>query len=297
MGILTSLKSLFAARGVDVAARFEILRTAGCATMSAFYKARDRETGEIVGLKVIDLEKSAPFENMFRGLNKPSEGEIVSKVSHSGVVQALEYGTTTGGLPYLVMEYVDGTALNSMIVSRSAALTEHRVSLVRQAAEAVAAVHSAGFVHRDICPRNFVVAKDGTWIKLIDFGLSLPAVPKFLGRGDRSGVPRYLAPEILRQRGVDHRADIFAFGVTAYEMCALAHPWPTSDTCGEAALDHDTLTPVDLATACPDLEPRFAAGIMKCLSVNPDDRPESMDRFLRSIRGITDTPEGVRVEA
>ena len=82
-------------------------------------------------------------------------------------------------------------------------------SLLRQAAEALAAVHRAGYIHRDICPRNFVVDKDCESLKLIDFGLTVPATPPFMQPGNRTGTPNYMAPEVVRRRPTDQRLDIF----------------------------------------------------------------------------------------
>ena len=124
--------------------------------MSKFYMARDRETGEIVGLKILDKEKTAAFEARFRGLNKPSEGEIAVQLQHPQIVRTFRHGMTTKGEQFLVMEFLDGPGLNSLIIGRHPDWPARELTFLRQAAEALAAVHEAGFIHRDICPRNFV---------------------------------------------------------------------------------------------------------------------------------------------
>ena len=106
---------------------------------------------------------------------------------------------------------------------------------IRQAAEAIAAVHEAGFIHRDICPRNFLLTNNREDLKLIDFGLTVPATRWFMQPGNRTGTPNYMAPELVRRRPTDQRLDVFAFGVTAYEICTFELPWLRGTT-GMAAM-------------------------------------------------------------
>ena len=87
-------------------------------------------------------------------------------------------------------------------------------------------MHRAGYIHRDICPRNFVVDKNCESLKLIDFGLTVPATPPFMQPGNRTGTANYMAPEVVRRRPTSQKLDIFSFGVTAYELCAFELPWP-----------------------------------------------------------------------
>jgi serine/threonine-protein kinase len=186
------------------------------------------------------------------------------------------------------MEHLEGDGLHDWIARREPLLAQNRVRLIRWAAEALAAVHAAGFLHRDICPRNYIVEPQASGLKLIDFGLTIPNRPEFTARPNRTGVPRYMAPEILRLRPYDERADIFSLGVTAYEMCALAHPWPTSDATGQAAVDHDTTPPKDLSQANPAIDRTLATTIMACLSADPNNRPRSANDFLSRIAAVKD---------
>ena len=144
MALLDSLKSLFGPRRLDVGSRFALLREAISGTMSNFYMARDLKTGKIVGLKILDPKKTDAFESRFKGLNKPSEGEIGMMLDHPRIARTLEYGLTTDGAPYVVMEFIDGPGMNSLLVARDPWLDGRRARFIRQAAEAIAAVHQAG---------------------------------------------------------------------------------------------------------------------------------------------------------
>ena len=285
MGLLTSFKALLAGTPkVNVRARFELLREAISGTMSSFYMARDKTTGQIVGLKILDLEKTAALEARFQGTKKPKEGEIAVVLKHPHIVNTLEHGLTTEGEQYLIMEFLDGPGMNSLIVARSEPLTGRRVSLIRQAAQALEAVHRAGYIHRDICPRNFVLNKEETSLKLIDFGLTVPATPPFMQPGNRTGTANYMAPEVVRRRATDQRLDIFSFGVTAYELCAFELPWPRGT--GQAAMAHGVEEPTDIRRYCPWINPRLAQAIEACLQPTPEKRPATVEQFLKMIQGL-----------
>jgi len=286
MGLFDNLKSKLSGGRVDLSARFDRQRKAISGTMSSFSLAFDSKTHRKVGLKVLDPQKTAAFEARFKGLQKPTEGQIATTLRHPRLVETFEYGVSKQGEQFLVMEYLEGPGLNSLIVADSPLLQENLLTLIRQAAEAVAAVHEAGYIHRDICPRNFVVDPSGASLKLIDFGLTVPATERFLQPGDRTGTPQYMAPEIVRRRRTDHRLDIFALGVTAYEMCSRRLPWESVDTTGKAALAHDTKPPLDLAQLRPDLEPDLVAAIMQCLAVRPDERPPTAADLLDQLGSL-----------
>lgn len=285
MSFLTSLRSLFKGQNrVDLKARFELLREAISGTMSSFYMARDRQSGEVVGLKILDPAKTAALEARFTAVPKPKEGEIAINLSHPNIVRTLEHGVAMTGEQFLVMEYLDGPGLNSLIIGRRRELDGHRLTLIRQAAEALAAVHRAGYIHRDICPRNFVVTRDCTSLKLIDFGLTVPATPPFMQPGNRTGTANYMAPEVVRRRSTSQKLDIFSFGVTAYEMCSFELPWPRGT--GQAAMTHGVEEPADIRKYCPKIAPQLATAILACLEPDPKKRPDSMEKFLEMIEGL-----------
>ena len=285
MGLFDRLTSLVAGNRVNVSKRFALLREAISGTMSKFYMARDLQSGKIVGLKILDVEKTAAVEARYKGLNRPCEGAIGVQLRHARIVETLEYGLTTEAAPYIVLEYLDGADLNSLLVGRDPCLEGNRLHLVRQAAEAVAAVHAAGFIHRDICPRNFMLAaKNGKDLKLIDFGLTVPATPAFQQPGARTGNPNYMAPEIVRRRPTDQRLDVFAFGTAAYEFCTGELPWSRGTT-GLAAMSHER-PPVDIRQRRPTIDPLLAKAIHGCLEPDAAKRCPTMDRFLQMIKDL-----------
>lgn len=285
MGLFNPFKSLRDSK-LNIEQRYDLLRAAVSGTMSSFYMAQDKKSGDIVGLKVLDPEKTEFFEARFKGLHKPSEGEIASQFDHPRIVKTLGFGVTTQGARYVLMEYLDGPGLNALIKQRSQLLEPHKLSLIRQMAEALGVVHKAGYIHRDICPRNFICNQMASELKLIDFGLTVPATKEFMQPGNRTGTPNYMAPEIVRRRPTDHRLDIFSLGVTCYQLLTFELPWGSQDVTGKAAMLHDTKQPREILEVGPRIHPKLAGIIMECLAKDPAKRPQSTDEFLRGISGL-----------
>jgi eukaryotic-like serine/threonine-protein kinase len=286
MPLYDNLRKILSGGHLNVSKRFTLLHEAISGTMSSFFMARDLRTGKVVGLKILDPAKTAYFENRFKGLRKPCEGAIAVQLKHPNIVDTFEYGLTTEGAQYLVMEYVEGSNMNAVLAAQDVCMKELRGRFIRQAAEAIAAVHEAGYIHRDICPRNFLLTNKREDLKLIDFGLTVPATKWFMQPGNRTGTPNYMAPELVRRRPTDQRLDVFAFGVTAFEFCTFDLPWIRGTT-GMAAMSHDQ-PPTDILTIVPDLHPQLARAIHTCIEPEVEHRCPSMESFLRMIRKVPD---------
>jgi serine/threonine protein kinase len=208
----------------NVAKRFELSGRTGQGSMSKVYRAYDRDLGRNVCLKLLDKLKTKKFEERFKGLKKPSEGEVCMALRHENVVRTYEYGVSTEGEPYLVMEWVEGLGLNYLVETKSPQLTGNRINYLSQLCDAVQYMHDSKWLHRDLCPRNIMIDNEGV-LKLIDFGLTIPYTPPFCAPGNRTGTPDYLAPELVMRRPTDHRVDLYAIGVTAFEVFTGHLPW------------------------------------------------------------------------
>jgi len=284
---MSFLEKIFGKKKLDYQKRFILLKAAISGTMSSFYMARDRETDKIVGLKILDKAKTSIVEDRYKGIRgvyKPREGEMAVQFKHPYIVDTFEEGFTTDGEQYLVMEYLEGTGLNNILMIKQDMLAGSRMRYIRQCAEALKVVHEAGFIHRDFCPRNLLFTGDGEILKLTDFGLSVPNKAPFTDPGNRTGTPNYMAPELVRRRPTNERVDIFAFGVTMYELCTRELPWPRG-TNGLAAMTHDT-PPEPIQTYRPAIDPRLADAIHWCLKADPKERCPSMEAFLKKIEKV-----------
>lgn len=291
MGLFSQFKTMLGGNKVNVRTRYELLREITSGTMSTFYKARDRETGRLVGLKVLDPKKTAEFEARFKGLDKPGEGEILAKLDHLRIVKLLDHGLTTQGERFVAMEFLEGFGVDLLLSRRSPLLEGRRVQIIRQAAEGLLAVHQAGFIHRDVCPRNFMVDEQGEHLKLIDFGLTVPATPPFMQPGNRTGNPNYMAPELVKRRPTDQRLDIFAFGVSAYEICCSQLPWERGDT-GLVAMKHAEHPPAEIERYRPQINRKLSALITRCIEREPEKRFDDMKQVLKALSEVEseDTP-------
>ncbi|PQO46477.1 serine/threonine-protein kinase [Blastopirellula marina] len=287
MSLLKKFTSFFAGQPkLDISSRFEILREAVSGTMSDFYKVREHSSGRILGLKILDLEKQQFFDSRFVGLSRPKEGDIAMSMQHPCIVRTLEHGMVTTGQQYVLMEFLEGRGLNSLIIDQDPMLEGKQLILLRQMADALVCVHEAGYIHRDICPRNFIAAPDCRSCKLIDFGLTLPAKPEFMGPGNRTGTPNYMAPEIVRRRPTDQRVDIFSLGVTAFRLLAYELPWASVEGTGRDALTHDTMAPSNILEKRPGLNPELGDLVMSCIEKDPRGRPQSASELLASLQRI-----------
>jgi serine/threonine-protein kinase len=286
MGFFSKLFGGSQETDVNIEARFDRLRTAVAGTMSTFFVARDRENGNrIVGVKLLDPAKVEHFESRFKGHNKPSEGEIAIGMTHPNVVKTYEFGTTSKGLPFLVTEFIDGPGLHVLIQEKAEdRIRGKRLSMIRNMANALAHVHVNGFIHRDICPRNYIATEDFSVVKLIDFGLTLPATKPFMQPGNRTGTPLYMAPEIVRRRATDQRVDVFSLGVTCYHLLTFELPWPVGAANGLAALQHDTSPPTDIFQYRPDLDRNLGIAIMNAMHPDVNQRTQDVHAFVNQIR-------------
>ncbi|MGI5831791.1 MAG: serine/threonine protein kinase [Thermoguttaceae bacterium] len=250
--------------------------------MSKFYLVEDKETKEKYGLKILDKEKTEQVTARYKALKvkKPSEGEISMMFDHPYIVKTIEYGLTTTNEQYILMEYLEGTGLDNILTVKQDLLAGGRVEFIRQCAKGLQEVHDKGFIHRDYCPRNLMFTGDGTTLKLIDFGLTVPNCPPFTEPGNRTGNPNYIAPELIRRRTTCEKIDVFAFGVSMYEMCTRQLPWPWGDT-GKAAMTHDQ-PPTPIEEYRPAINRVLARAIHDCIKPDPNDRP-TLREFMTAI--------------
>lgn len=273
---------------LDLEQRFERVRRLSGGTMSEVWEVRERAGGARFALKLLDPVATAAFEERFvrQGRAKPSEGEISLKLKHPRLVETFEHGRTVDGRAYLLMEMLAGTNLHILAGRNPNPLVGRRVALCRQMVEAVAAVHQAGFLHRDLCPSNFLVDPSLDAVKLFDFGLTIPNEPAFLAAGNRTGKPSYMAPELIRRQPIDLRADLFALGVTLYETCTGKAPWESATP--EQAILRAGLPPPPMSKSAPDVPPALAEGVELCLAVDPARRPASAAALLKRWKGLAD---------
>jgi serine/threonine protein kinase len=250
--------------------------------MSRVWKAVDLQSGRTVALKVLDKEKTQRFEDRFKGLNKPSEGEIALTLSHPNIVRTFEFGWTTEDEMFLVMEFVEGVGLALLVDLQNDEMKRYRLRYMIQIGEALNHFHQQNWIHRDICPRNIMISDEKS-AKLIDFGLVVPNTPEFRRPGNRTGTASYMAPELIKRQPTDQRLDIFSYAVTCFEMYTKRFPWDAALTI-DAVLQHINKPPVEITTLVQGIDRQIAAAIMKGLKANPDERWQKVSDMVAEIR-------------
>ncbi len=281
----STLQGAVCRKRVNLQRRFAILTdTSSQGSMSRVYKAFDHETGRTICLKVQNREKNAAAAaRASKEEPRPPEGSIAIQVDHPHVVRTLEYGETTGGEHYLLMEFIDGPSFQYLIDAKQGR-TAQKVEWLAQAAEGIAAIHAAGFIHHDINPRNFLLTREHQ-VKVIDFGLAVPNTAAFRRPGNRTGSLQYMAPELIRREATDERIDIFSFGVVAYELLTdrLPYPGATSTT---SMLHRISIDPLDPARVKPKLSDELCELLRRLTARRREDRWPSMASVAEALRSI-----------
>jgi serine/threonine-protein kinase len=228
------------------------------------------------------------------------EAKLVAGLSHPNIVKVFELNTTPSGLPYMVMEYLQGMDLNKILRAR-ALLPWEAAGVVRQVASALSAAHACGIVHRDLKPENvFVVPVNGQddLIKLIDFGASKVG-PSHRMTDERSliGTPNYMSPEQINGRSheVDARTDQFALAILTYEMLAGEAPFVGDDPVRllYRIVNHD---PPPLAGKVTWAPKAVELVLRRALEKHPDDRFPTVSDFSRALDLALEKDVGVRAE-
>ena len=209
--------------------------------------------------------------------------DILSRIhNHEYVIGYHEHGKIEG-TPYLLMEYVEGENLKVLETLADESLSDHVGNILLDMAHALEHVHDSGFMHLDFKPENVMVSRNVN-VRLIDFDLALPIPKAPIKLSKNPGTPSYMAPEQLRRTGLDHRVDIFAFGVTAYELLTGSKPFPgeTPEDVLRQQLDMHFLAPPREVN--PGIPPALEKTILKCLERDPNKRHPIMNMLVLELQ-------------
>ena len=282
MGILSKLSRMLKSK-----ARCEIFgnyRTVGeplaQGPMSVVYKASGPANDPAVAVKVLKDSAARVARRLSAQPGRQWEGERAAELNHPNVVRTFEYGCESGTF-YVVMEYIDGPNLASLIHEQSPLLDKRRGSIMRQIAHGLAYIHGMALIHRDICPKNVLV--DGTGhAKLIDFGVAVSQSDKLKNTGRRTGRPSYMAPELIRDNVFDVRTDVYALGVAMYEISTGARPLAGADRYETMRL-HLYSTPTPPAHVNESVPLALSDVIVRCLAKDPEQRFQKVDELLQEL--------------
>lgn len=276
------------APGTILPGKIRVERTLGQGTMGIVFEATDLALQRRVAVKLLAPERAKSDDAKKRFLR---EARAASRLSSEHVPRLIDVGEFTDGTPYLVMEYLVGATLEAKLVDDGPPAIDVAVDWVLQALDGVAEAHRMGLVHRDIKPENLFLAERegrGPIVKVLDFGTVKDLVTKStkLTRiGATLGSPAYMPPEQVRAEDVDQRADVWAMGVTLYELLSGHLPFGGESVSQVlAAILRDE--PVPLRKRRPEVPVDLAAVIDCALSKDRDRRYASANELQTALAAV-----------
>lgn len=266
--------------GTLLSGRYRLDEQIGSGGMGTVWRATDTLLSRPVAVKLLHPDKMAEptSRERFR-----TEGRITAGLSHPGIAQVYDYGEQDERA-FLIMELVSGEPLSSILGRKDRLSPGATLDIVGQAAQALAAAHARGVIHRDMKPGNLLVTDDGT-VKLTDFGIARGNQSVTLTQtGMVMGTAQYISPEQASGGSATFSSDIYALGVVAYE-CLAGRPPFTADTPLALALAHARETPPPLPAEVPE---RIGDIVERSLAKSPEDRPASageVAQLAQQLRG------------
>ncbi len=258
--------------------------------MGVVYLAQHPVIGRKVAIKLLHAVLARDQDIVSRFFN---EARAIHMIAHENIVEILDFGQTTDGQPYFIMEYLTGEAL-SEAVGRGPMPPTDVETIGTQMCRALGAAHAKGIVHRDLKPHNVQLVDKGDGaihVKILDFGVAkILASPDGAQSvktrtGSLMGTPLYMSPEQCKGAGtLDHRTDIYSLGVMLFEMLAGRPPF-MAEGVGELFAKHMLEEPPQLLDFAPHTPPHMAAAIMKALGKEPRDRFQTMEEFRKALVG------------
>jgi CheY-like chemotaxis protein/tRNA A-37 threonylcarbamoyl transferase component Bud32 len=268
--------------GTALVARYEFIELLGEGGVGIVFKARHSHLDKLVAIKMLNKEELT--EEVCRRFER--EARVISRLEHPNVARVFDFGFTEHQQPYMVMEYIEGKALDTILKEQKFLPAEQAMDIVMQACDGMSHAHSAGIVHRDIKPGNLVLreAEPGTVIvKILDFGcarLKDPALkkgPDLTQKGEVLGSPLYLCPEQIMGNKADERSDIYSLGCVFYQMLTGYPPHLAEDPMA-IVVKHVKEDVLPFKKLRPDVS--FPAGleeiVLKMLEKEPQVRYQSM---------------------
>ncbi|MFH1435247.1 MAG: serine/threonine-protein kinase, partial [Pseudomonadota bacterium] len=289
-------------KGIILSQRYELLNFIGKGGMSEVWKARHIHLDKNVAIKLLskDLLHKKEFVARFK-----QEARIASKLVHENICSVSDFGFTQENVPYLVMEYLYGESLSSIVKRLERLPLGAALSIVRQALSGLTAAHKIGVVHRDIKPGNIFITKEksGARIpKVLDFGISkmLHSGKKDLGltsTGTLLGTAFYLSPEqIMESKGVDHRTDLYAMGTVLFKLVTGHVPF-MGENFGEVAVKVVNDPLIDPRKYVQGMHGGVVKIIKKAMTKDSRNRYQSAEEMLSDIDRLMEEFQGETIEA
>jgi serine/threonine-protein kinase len=275
---------------------YKVVQQIGEGGMGVVYLAEHPVIGRKVAIKLLHNSFAKDSETVARFFN---EARAIHLIAHPNLVEILDFGQTTDGQPYFIMEYLSGESLAERI-ARGPVPPDEAVSIVSQICDALQAAHEKKIVHRDLKPHNvYLLDQSGRQIvKILDFGVAKMSTGWDAAQsggqsvktrtGSLMGTPLYMSPEQCRGSGkLDHRTDIYSLAVILFEMISKRPPF-VAEGVGELFAKHMLEPAPSLAEFAPETPPHIVRAVARALSKDLDDRFIDMKAFRDALHGQRD---------
>lgn len=265
---------------------YVIERMLGSGTFGAVYGAIQPLIGKQVAVKVLSRKYSADPSVVSRFI---AEARAVNQIRHHNIIDIFSFGQLADGRHYHVMELLDGETLDGYVRRRGGRIPiPELIAIMRGLARALDAAHHSGIAHRDLKPANVFLGHDEEgrpFPKLLDFGIAkllTDDLPKqhSTATGAAVGTPDYMSPEQCQGPNVDHRTDVYSFGVMIFQLMTGHLPFAGKSVV-ELLMKHMTAPPPAPSSVAPDLDAALDAPVLAMLAKLPDDRPPSLAEAMR----------------
>ena len=261
--------------------KYEVVETLGKGGMGVVYKAVDPRIGRTVAIKMMTgtfADNPDLLQRFYR------EAQSTGMLHHANIVIVHDLGDVDG-TPYLVMEYLDGEALDKMIAARRKLSLVEKLDIIIQMLEGLHYAHERNIVHRDVKPANIMVLKDGA-VKIVDFGIARLGDASLTRTGQVVGTVNYMSPEQINSRVVDRRSDVFSAAVVLYELLTYSLPFASNDTAGTLLkIVNEPAPPLgNIGEGVEELEEVVQRGLTK----DRDERYQTAEDFAFDLSRIQD---------
>jgi serine/threonine-protein kinase len=266
--------------------RYELQQKIGEGGMARVYRAQDLRLERPVAVKVLHPHYATDPGFLRRFLN---EAQAAARLRHPAIVDVYDIGQD-GDDQYIVMELILGSDLKSLILRNGSLSIEQSVQIAEVVAQALDVAHRAGLIHRDVKPQNIMISDDGQ-VKITDFGIAKSIVSTSVTEtGVVFGTADYLSPEQARGESATPRSDVYALGVTLYEMLTGRLPF-TGENAIAVAMQHLNAPPPALRSYNPRIPARLEELVLQALSKDPAQRPQTGRDFAQLLRGYRSVGE------